>query len=576
MSSKSFTFRLGLALLAALFSLTGLTPALEAHAQSLIVGYVNTAWLNVRAGPGTTHPVVAQLGRDRDVALLGRNFDGTWLKARLPNRGEGWVSARYIVTSAAIADLPVADDSGARPKAYTTASVRLREGPGQSYPSQSALLRHGDLTLLGRNLNALWVNVRLPDEREGWVEARYLVASVAIADLPLSERVYTDPSAPPEIRFWRGEYFANGALSGSPAMVRDDPAIDFNWRGNAPAASLPADGFSARWTRTLPFETGRYRFRASVDDGLRVYVDGNLLINDWREGGARDLAGEIYLVAGLHSLQVDYYEGSGEAVARLSWEKIDVYPDWHGEYWNNPSLTGAPMVSRNDASLDFAWGQGAPDGRLPADGFSARWTRTLALEAGLYRFRLLVDDGARLWVDGRLLIDQWVGGGAREFTVEVTLAGGNHPIRAEYYEATLDARFRLTWERLTPSGFPDWKGEYFAGPNLSGSPAVTRNDAQIDFNWGVSGPANGVPADLFSVRWTRTAVFSQGVHKFYADADDGVRVTVDGQLVINRWSESSGGLLMAEVALAAGVHTVVVEYFEAYHGAHIRAGWTGP
>ena len=66
-----------------------------------------------------------------------------------------------------------------------------------------------------------------------------------------------------------------------PALVRNDEAIDYNWGAGAPAVGLPADGFSARWTRQIWFEPGVYRFAAWADDLIRVYVDGELLIDAW-------------------------------------------------------------------------------------------------------------------------------------------------------------------------------------------------------------------------------------------------------------------------------------------------------
>ena len=63
---------------------------------------------------------------------------------------------------------------------------------------------------------------------------------------------------------------------------------------------------------------------------------------------------------------------------------------------------------RNDDRLDFDWGNGSPDSLIPADRFSVRWTRSIDLEAGVYRFDLVVDDGVRFYVDGTLVLDKIV------------------------------------------------------------------------------------------------------------------------------------------------------------------------
>jgi hypothetical protein len=85
--------------------------------------------------------------------------------------------------------------------------------------------------------------------------------------------------------------------------------------------------------------------------------------------------------------------------------------------------------------------------RLPRDNFSVRWTRTVYLESGLYRFTTTTDDGVRLWVDGHLLIDVWVDQPPRSHSGTIHVSG-DVPIRMEYYENGGGAMARLTWKRL--------------------------------------------------------------------------------------------------------------------------------
>ncbi|HKZ84735.1 MAG TPA: PA14 domain-containing protein [Anaerolineae bacterium] len=377
---------------------------------------------------------------------------------------------------------------------------------------------------------------------------------------------------PGEFPEWRGEYYANAGLTGAAKLVRNDGSISFNWGGGAPDASLSADNFSARWTRTMGFDEGTYRFRALVDDGVRLYVDGALIVDEWREGGVREVAADVRLDAGNHALRVEYFERVGSALIQVWWEKFSTYPDWKGEYWSNGALSGGPVVTRNDKTVDFNWGAGTPAQVVPADNFSARWTRSLNFEAATYRFHLLVDDGVRLWVDGGLVIDDWRDGAAREVTADVTMAAGFHGLKVEFYERTGDARISLWWEKL-PVSITDWKGEYWSNRNLSGNPALTRNDKAIDFNWQGGSPAPGLPMDGFSARWSRQLSFEPGVYRFVAISDDGVRITVDGRLVLNEWHDSAGNTpYTADVSLG-GAHQVVVEYFENGGLARLSVVW---
>ena len=246
---------------------------------------------------------------------------------------------------------------------------------------------------------------------------------------------------------WRAEYFARVDLSGTPALVRNDAAIDFDWKRNAPASGLPADAFSVRWTRALLMEAGTYRFSATMDDGMRVYVDDILLIDQWRDGAQRTATADRNLAAGYHLLRVEYYERTGEAVARFRWERITGYPEWKGEYWSNQTLQGAPVLVRNDPAVDFNWGAGAPAAELPTDGFSVRWTRELTFTPGVYRLHATADDGIRVYVDGTRVINEWHdSSGTQVYTVDVPL-NGRHQIKIEYYEHGGQASVKFWWQR---------------------------------------------------------------------------------------------------------------------------------
>jgi hypothetical protein len=122
---------------------------------------------------------------------------------------------------------------------------------------------------------------------------------------------------------WRGEYFANSSLAGEPTLVREDQDIDFNWGEESPDPSLPADAFSARWTRTLHFDEGDYAFHVLADDGVRLFLDGQPLIDQWAAREANELTAQIQLTGGEHTLTLEYFEAYGGALARLWWEKVE-------------------------------------------------------------------------------------------------------------------------------------------------------------------------------------------------------------------------------------------------------------
>jgi len=128
--------------------------------------------------------------------------------------------------------------------------------------------------------------------------------------------------APNGERGLKGEYFANKTLAGAPAVTRLDAEMNFDWGMSNPAPGIPADDFSARWTGKLTAPTsGKYRFGAIADDGVRVYVDGKLIAEDWTDHAPATITGEVTLEAGRsYDIKIEYYESKIGAVAKLVWQ----------------------------------------------------------------------------------------------------------------------------------------------------------------------------------------------------------------------------------------------------------------
>jgi hypothetical protein len=271
-------------------------------------------------------------------------------------------------------------------------------------------------------------------------------------------------------------------LSSPPVLQRAEPHLDHNWGQGSPAPEVQPDRFSARWSRYLDLAPGTYRFTATCDDGLRVYVDGALIIDEWTDNPAKTVSADRSLGPGHHLVVVEYYEHMGNAVARLSWAPVTSITNWRGEYYNNQGLQGAPALVRDDAEINFRWRTGSPaPGVIGRDGFSVRWARRLNLPAGPYRFTMTVDDGGRLWVNGHLLIDAWRGQAPTTYVGDIYLPGGGVPVRMEYYENTGGATAMLSWAEAGQQPAPapgavivDNGGRGFA---KGGAPAAWRRAA---------------------------------------------------------------------------------------------------
>ena len=361
---------------------------------------------------------------------------------------------------------------------------------------------------------------------------------------------------------WKGEYFANQTLAGAPTFIRNDPNIIFDWVVGSPGVGIPADHFSVRWTRTLQFNAGTWRFSATTDDGVRVWVDSTLLIDEWIDEVPTTHTAEIDLTQGQHLVKMEYYENTGGAIAQLAFVRATPSSTvWHGEYFDNISLSGTAPFIRDDPDIDFDWGVGSPDASIPADHFSVRWTRTVQVNAGRWRFSATTDDGVRAWVDSTLLIDKWIEQPPTTHAAEIDLTQGEHSVKIEYYENTIGAVARLAFVRVTPSSGV-WRGEYFDNISLSGAPSLWRDHPDINFQWGTGSPGAPIPPDNFSVRWVTRRQFLAGSYMFSITSDDGARVWVDGVLLIDAWYDRPPTTSSAARSLGAGEHDIRVEYYE--------------
>ncbi len=398
----------------------------------------------------------------------------------------------------------------------------------------------------------------------------YLVASLIIVLSALSP-VYAQPGPQHSDPYWQVYFWNNTSLSGRAVVDDVHTDIDWNWGDRSPHSAIQPDGFSARWTRYIDLAGGTYRFTATSDDGVRVYVDGNPIIDEWHDHPPRTYVADVSLAGGHHWVVVEYYENIGQATIKVSWQPTPAPSGrWWGEYFANRWLGGAPALVREDDHVSFDWGSGSPDGSLPTNDFSVRWTRTVQLQPGDYRFTVTSDDGVRVYVDGRLLIDQWTDHPAQTFTAYLRLLAGEHLLVVEYYEHTGRAMIQVAWELVPPES---WTAEYYDNPWLQGLPRLTRHDVELGFNWGYGSPAPGIPNDRFSVRWIRTLNLRQGLYRFTTTTDDGVRLRVNGHLLIDHWRDQPRTSHSAIIHLP-GSAAVVMEYYENGGVASAQLTWT--
>jgi len=121
---------------------------------------------------------------------------------------------------------------------------------------------------------------------------------------------------------------------------------------------------------------------------------------------------------------------------------------FNAEYFDNRFLEGVPVFVRCEGAIDYNWQQGSPDASVPVDDFSVRWTGIFPFEDGNYLFFMLTDDGAKIYVDGNVAFNAWLDQAVKAYSVNVPMTVGQHEIRYEYYEHTVNAEFHASWIKL--------------------------------------------------------------------------------------------------------------------------------
>lgn len=120
---------------------------------------------------------------------------------------------------------------------------------------------------------------------------------------------------------WYAEYWGNPALWWDPVVkIREGGGpLDHHWLESAPAENLPADRFSSRFRRTLTLEAGRWRFDVFADDGVRFWIDGQLIVDEWQDQVA-EFNPTVTLDSGAHALTLEHYENLGHGKIGVDWE----------------------------------------------------------------------------------------------------------------------------------------------------------------------------------------------------------------------------------------------------------------
>ncbi|MGE0486831.1 MAG: DUF6701 domain-containing protein [Gammaproteobacteria bacterium] len=398
---------------------------------------------------------------------------------------------------------------------------------------------------------AAWSNRRLP---------ALLVAAVVVVVVGFA-------AAPAEAAI-DGSYFdQNGvqrAYFTGNVVKRIDANIDFNFGTGSPAPGIGSDDFSIVWQGDLiPPNSGDYRLETQSDDGIRVYVDNALVIDNFTDHSpTTDQSPLLTFVAGQrYFLRVEFYERGGGAVARLRWEgpgiANEIVPAGFLERSSFRVLSAAHGCGDNTVTVGFTRRldpvTAANPGNYVFSGGVVVRSATL-LPSGtdvILTVSALSDAGHTITLNNLKDVD---GNNLPANTTVQSVAPGNG-LSATYYDQNGVQR------------------AYFTGNE------VKRVDPTIAFDWGTGIPAAGIGNDDFSVRWTgRITPPTSGNYRFYTRSDDGVRLYLDGALVIDNFTDHAPTVNQsALLPLTAGQnYELEMEYYERGGGAVAELDWEGP
>jgi hypothetical protein len=234
------------------------------------------------------------------VAWIMR-LDGGGNQSPLVNAG-----ADQTITQPASANLAgtASDDGLPNPPATLTTTWSKLSGPG---------------TVTFGNVNALSTTASF--STSGVYTLRLTANDGALA--PVDDVIVTVNPAPGETGSGlTGEYYSGAASFANLVFTRTDATVNFNWGSGSPGPGIGINDFTVRWSgQVLAPVTGNYTFSTVSDDGVRLWVNGQRVINNWTDHSTTtNNAAPIALVAGTkYAITMEYYERGGGAIARLLW-----------------------------------------------------------------------------------------------------------------------------------------------------------------------------------------------------------------------------------------------------------------
>lgn len=239
-------------------------------------------------------------------------------------------------------------------------------------------------------------------------------------------------------------YYNNANLTGAPAYIDYLEKIDKVWDPDESPASGVNKDFSAAFFGYFDFKEAEYLFTAKADDNVRVYVDGEKILDRWNSYKAGEVLHTTKaMTEGRHLVRVEFRDTGGDAIIYAHWEEttnkfVAVYSNKHGD-----SYTPVRVVTEDRINHD--WGSGSPYFIIVnSDYFSVDWTGKFTFEEGDYYFNAQADDTLEIKVDGQTVYRQNTS--SEQWKSEMAhITAGVHTIQVHFYENEGLAYAKVNW-----------------------------------------------------------------------------------------------------------------------------------
>jgi hypothetical protein len=264
------------------------------------------------------------------------------------------------------------------------------------------------------------------------------------------------------VGYWFGKFYGNRDLAGT-IVYESVPNVElkYNWGNGSPNNTVPTDNFSAIFERTEIFSTSdQYQFDIRVDDGVRVFIDGELIspTSEWRAGPLRSLNPiSRFIRAGQHNIRIEYFEEFGNATIEVSWHLASASPGTYtSRYYNNTSLSGEVIYKDNVQKIDYDWTiRDTVPANINADAFSVQWDGFINFtNTGKYLLTVTADDGVEVILDNTKVIDDFRNFGQVDRTIELNIAKRQYRMFVNYVNRGGPAYIKVYWSYVAPTPVP--------------------------------------------------------------------------------------------------------------------------